>query len=117
MSFDAVACLRRATSRAKSDVANKLISMFLHEISRRAVGEIGLSVTDAEYAQAVVNTFGDHCAYCGTVLENDRVAIEHLDGMNRFRAGLHLPGNVVVACRRCNSEKRRDDSHKALVLA
>jgi hypothetical protein len=37
--------------------------------------------------------------------------------MNRYRAGLHVPGNVLVACRRCNSEKRRDDSLKVLSLA
>src|SRR5438445_137920 len=37
--------------------------------------------------------------------------------MNRYRAGLHVPGNVLVACRRCNSEKRRDDSLKTLSLA
>jgi len=29
--------------------------------------------------------------------------------MNRFRLGLHIPGNVIVACKRCNVEKRRDD--------
>ena len=43
--------------------------------------------------------------------------IEHLDGMNQYRAGLHVPGNVLVACRRCNGEKRRDDSAKVLSLA
>ena len=43
--------------------------------------------------------------------------IEHLDGMNRYRAGLHVPGNVLVACKRCNGEKRRDDSSKILTIA
>jgi hypothetical protein len=43
--------------------------------------------------------------------------IEHLDGMNRYRAGLHVAGNVLVACRKCNNEKRRDDSLKVLSLA
>ena len=51
--FDTAAYLRKATSRAKSDVANKLISMLLHEISRRVVGAVGLSVTDAIYAATV----------------------------------------------------------------
>jgi hypothetical protein len=37
--------------------------------------------------------------------------------MNRYRVGLHVPGNVLVACRRCNSEKRRDDSLEVLLLA
>src|ERR1700730_6231784 len=43
--------------------------------------------------------------------------VEHLDGMNRYRAGLHVPGNVLIACKRCNNEKRRDDSLKILLLA
>jgi hypothetical protein len=37
--------------------------------------------------------------------------------MNRYRAGLHVAGNVLVACRRCNGEKRRDDSRRVLLLA
>jgi hypothetical protein len=32
---DPVSQLRTATRRAKSDVANKIVSMFLHELSRR----------------------------------------------------------------------------------
>ena len=117
MSFDTAAYLRKATSRAKSDVANKLISMRLHDISRRAVAAVGLSVTDAKYAKAVAAVFGDACAYCSRRLETDRASVEHLDGMNRFRAGLHVPGNVVVACINCNREKRRDDQLVTLVLA
>jgi len=117
VSFDTSAYLRRATGRAKSDVANKLISMFLHEVSRRLCGTLNLSVTDPRYADAVAKTFGTSCCYCGRDLEKDRAAVEHLDGMNRFRIGLHIPGNVIVACTRCNREKRRDDSKQGLVLA
>jgi len=117
MSFNTSAYLRKATSRAKSDVANKLVSMFLHEISRRLVSETGLAVTDLAYVQRVTEVFGSGCAYCNRLLEIDRAAIEHPDGMNRFRMGLHVPGNVIVACRRCNIEKRRDDSIAQLKLA
>jgi hypothetical protein len=37
--------------------------------------------------------------------------------MNRYRLGLHVPGNVLISCRRCNNEKRRDDSLPKLTLA
>ena len=117
MNFDTAKYLAGATSRAKSDVANKLVSMFLHELSRRLSVELGISVTDPTYTRAVTDTFGITCAYCERVLERDRVAVEHLDGMNRYRVGLHIAGNVVVSCRQCNSEKRRDDSRKHLTLA
>lgn len=117
MSFDAAKYLAGATSRAKSDVANKLVSMYLHELSRRLATQLNVLVNDPAYTKAVGEMFGGSCAYCGRTLELDRVAVEHLDGMNRYRVGLHIAGNVVVSCKRCNSEKRRDDSLKQLVLA
>lgn len=117
MAFDSKRYLAGATSRAKSDVANKLVSMFLHDLSRRISAKLSVSVKEESYTGAVIEIFGHQCAYCERVLEDDRVAVEHLEGMNRFRAGLHIPGNVVVSCKRCNSEKRRDDSRQVLHLA
>ena len=117
MGFDTTAYLRKATSRAKSDVANKLVSMFLHDVSRKISVFLSLNVADPRYANAVVIKFGTTCCYCSRQLESDRASIEHLDGMNRFRAGLHIPGNVCVACKKCNNEKRRDDQLQQLTLA
>ncbi|MEI6077556.1 MAG: hypothetical protein WCS94_18390 [Verrucomicrobiota bacterium] len=117
MSFQTAAYLRKATGRAKSDVANKLVSMFLHEVSRKITAKIGLNVSDPKYVQAVESEFGGRCCYCDRSLESDRAAVEHPDGMNRFRAGLHIPGNVIVSCKRCNNEKRRDDQLPKLTLA
>jgi hypothetical protein len=117
MSFQASACLRTATSRAKSDVANKLVSMFLHDLSRKICASLKLSITDARYAEAVEAAFGSNCCYCCQPLEKDRTSVEHLEGMNRFRLGLHIPGNVILACKQCNGEKRRDDQLDLLTLA
>jgi hypothetical protein len=114
---DATSQLRSATRRAKSDVANKLISMFLHELSRKICREWGLRVDGEEYGELVRLRFGNCCPYCLRSLIDTVLAVEHLDGMNRYRAGLHIPGNVLVSCKKCNSEKRRDDSRKDLVLA
>ena len=114
---DPTAQLRSATRRAKSDVANKLVSMFLHELSRR-ISETWPTRVDGEEYEAIVRTsFDNRCPYCSRNLAETISVIEHLDGMNRYRAGLHAPGNVLVACRRCNSEKRRDDSVRVLSLA
>jgi len=79
--------------------------------------QTGLSVTDNDYVEAVAATFSNNCGYCNCALEADRAAIEHPDGMNRLRIGLHVPGNVIIACKRCNNEKRRDDSRQILDLA
>jgi hypothetical protein len=114
---DATSQLRSATRRAKSDVANKLISMFLHELSRRISQTWEIRVDSEEYEGLVRQRFDNRCPYCGRDLSDTQCVIEHLDGMNRYRVGLHIPGNVLVACRTCNSEKRRDDSLKVLSLA
>lgn len=114
---DPISKLRTATRRAKSDVANKLVSMCLHEMSRRISQDWTLKVDGEEYEKLVRERFKGQCPYCSRELTISESVIEHLDGMNRYRAGLHVPGNVLVACRRCNSEKRRDDSLKILSLA
>ena len=114
---DPTSQIRFATRRAKSDVANKLISMVLHELSRRMSQDWPIKVDGEEYEKLVRERFNNRCPYCSSDLANTVSVIEHLDGMNRYRAGLHLPGNVLVACKKCNSEKRRDDSSKVLVLA
>jgi len=114
---DAISQLRSATRRAKSDVANKLVSMFLHELSRRVGRDWRIRIDGSEYESLVRDHFGGLCPYCSRPLDDATAIIEHLDGLNRRRAGLHLPGNVLVACRKCNSEKRRDDAAGALSLA
>lgn len=114
---DPTSQLRSATRRAKSDVANKLISMFLHELSRKITENWPMKVDGEEYEGLVREWFNNLCPYCSRSLADTVPVIEHLDGMNRYRAGLHAPGNVLVACRKCNIEKRRDDSLKALSLA
>ena len=117
MDFDPSRLLRKATGRAKSDVANKLVSMLLHELSRRITLSSGLSVNGEVYSRLATEFFGQNCPYCGRGLVARHVAVEHLDGMNRRRAGLHIPGNVVLSCSDCNREKRRDDQAVELKLA
>ena len=115
--IDPTSQLRSATRRAKSDVANKLVSMFLHELSRRISQKWPIRVDSEEYGELVRQLFNNRCPYCSKDLTGTVAVIEHLDGMNRYRAGLHVPGNVLVACKKCNSEKRRDDSLRVLSLA
>ncbi|HYG59463.1 MAG TPA: HNH endonuclease signature motif containing protein [Symbiobacteriaceae bacterium] len=115
MTFDPTQVLVIASSRAKSDVANKLVSMVLHKLSLECLS--GLTVRSQAYRMAVHQAFGDSCPYCGRRLERNTTVAEHLDAMNRFRAGLHVPGNVLPACKACNSKKRRDDQQKDLRLA
>ena len=114
---DPTSQLRTATRRAKSDVANKLISMFLHELSRDVSKASSIKVESEAYAECVRRAFSNRCPYCNVDLLTVVPVVEHLDGMNRHRVGLHVAGNVLVSCKRCNNEKRRDDSLSELVLA
>jgi hypothetical protein len=91
--------------------------MFLHELSRRVSQNWRIRVDGAEYESLVREWFNNRCPYCLCELVANQSVVEHLDGMNRYRAGLHVPGNVLIACRKCNGEKRRDDSLKTLSLA
>jgi hypothetical protein len=91
--------------------------MCLHEMSRRICQGWRVRVDSEEYEKLVRERFDNRCPYCSRELTDVNSVIEHLDGMNRYRAGLHVPGNVLVACKRCNSEKRRDDSLELLSLA
>ena len=50
---DPVFKLRSATRRAKSDVANKLVSMFLHELSRKISQNWPVKVDGEEYERLV----------------------------------------------------------------
>src|SRR5579872_5792814 len=92
MSFPVSACLRTATSRAKSDVANKLVSMFLHDLSRKICASLEISITDAQYAQAVEAAFGSNCCYCRQQLEKDRASVEHLEGHEPVPFGITCSG-------------------------
>jgi hypothetical protein len=91
--------------------------MFLHELSRTSSKAWSIRVESEAYAEIVRVAFGNYCPYCNVDLATAVPVVEHLDGMNRYRVGLHVAGNVLVSCRRCNNEKRRDDSRPALILA
>jgi len=91
--------------------------MFLHELSRTISEGWPIKVGSEEYGEQVRRSFNNQCPYCSRDLMKGDSIIEHLDGMNRYRAGLHAPGNVLVACKKCNNEKRRDDSLRDILLA
>lgn len=110
VSFDVATALRKSRGWAKSDLANKLVSMFLHDVSRKACAAGGMTVSDTRYTAPVVAAFGNGCLYCGKELTDSVVpVVEHLNGMNWVSVGLHVPGNVAMACKACNNQKRDDD--------
>ncbi|WP_396217007.1 HNH endonuclease [Gemmatimonas sp.] len=46
---------------------------------------------------------GNRCVYCGLVHEPDDLSVDHVQP--RMRGGDGSPGNLVTACRGCNTRK------------
>jgi 5-methylcytosine-specific restriction endonuclease McrA len=46
---------------------------------------------------------GRRCVYCGTALDFETATLDHVYPL--ARGGAHHPGNVVLACNRCNRLK------------
>ena len=46
---------------------------------------------------------GRRCVYCAAPLEFDFATLDHVHPLSR--GGAHVPGNVVLACGRCNRLK------------
>jgi 5-methylcytosine-specific restriction endonuclease McrA len=46
---------------------------------------------------------GNRCVYCAATLEFDFATLDHVYPLSR--GGAHAPGNLVMACGRCNRLK------------
>lgn len=73
---------------------------------RNLLGRLGdHSFTQADW-ERVRDNFGNRCAYCG---EADKLEMEHAIPINMEKLGEHHLGNLVPACKRCNSDKGNKD--------
>jgi hypothetical protein len=102
--------------RSFSDIPNRYTHILLQEAGavydearglppiRRLTKRTGTSDAAVAYnrqVETVLAFFGGACAYCGA----PRVDDDHLTPRNRVSGGLHAWGNVVPACKSCNSAK------------
>jgi 5-methylcytosine-specific restriction endonuclease McrA len=69
-------------------------------VVERARGAAGADYLTPERLKARHELYGFRCAYCGAATG----ATDHVRPVTR--EGLHLPTNLVPACRRCNVSKR-----------
>lgn len=53
--------------------------------------------------RATMRDCGRRCVYCGTGLDFETATLDHVYPLSH--GGAHHPGNVVLACNRCNSLK------------
>lgn len=82
-------------------------------IVRNLLGRLGdHGFTKADWEQVSEGTFGGCCAYCG---RSGRLEMEHAIPISIEKLGEHHLGNLVPACRECNS--RKGDADYAEYLA
>jgi hypothetical protein len=102
--------------RARSDIANTALRIFLQEMGAAYDESRGLPRYDGKkHFLAVREFFGERCCYCGDGLETGRTAQDHLVPMNKTSLGLHAWGNVVPSCQDCNAKKQGREWHAYLV--
>jgi len=53
--------------------------------------------------RAAMRDCGRRCVYCAVTLEFDLATLDHVHPL--ARGGTHVPGNLVLACARCNRLK------------
>lgn len=87
------------------------IGIAQNALVRNILSNIGEDAFSPEQWQNVINDFGNRCAYCGA--EGDLV-MDHVVPINRSALGEHRLGNLVPACRDCNSRKGDKDYQEFL---
>src|SRR5438093_1314798 len=102
--------------RARSDIANMALRIFLQEMGAAYDQRRGLVPYEGrKHFPEVRAFFDDRCCYCGSDLMPNRVAQDHLIPMNKESLGLHAWGNLVPACMDCNAKKHGREWHAYLV--
>jgi hypothetical protein len=94
-------------ARGRTDIANTALRIFLQDMGAAYDQERGLGPYNGNKDFPDVRAFfGEQCCYCGTELEPNRVAQDHLVPMNKKSLGLDAWGNVVPACRTATPRRR-----------
>lgn len=93
-------------------MAAKYKPSFAKNMIRRSLrGEIDSPPLDHEIAKAI-DHFNNHCAYCGTDLQDIRMQLDHLDS-----EGTNHISNRVPACANCNESEKLDKPWEAYLLS
>ena len=96
------------TYNTDSDSANTSVRAFLTKVGEYYLDRTfntGSGWGKQKWLEIKDEDFGCSCAYCG--IKDVPLQIEHLIMFNRTQCGLHHPGNIVPACRNCNSSRNR----------
>ena len=97
---------RDSRRRRYSSNPEKILSQNREYRARRHGGKVGLGFSAKEW-KAVLDMFGNKCAYCG---KEGKLTQDHITPLSR--GGHHSIQNIVPACHSCNSKKKDKDPLK-----
>lgn len=93
----------------KQSAANQFVRAVLTLLGEsRDFNVLGLApgqLRGAKLKEALIKEFNGKCAYCETKITIATADVDHVVPMNKVSVGLHMYGNLVIACKPCNSDK------------
>jgi 5-methylcytosine-specific restriction endonuclease McrA len=103
-------------SKARSDIANTAVRIFLQDFGSEYDEARGLEpYKKSAHLATIAEFFGDECCYCGKAFEAGNAPVQdHLVPLNKTGLGLHAWGNIVPSCRDCNSFKQGKPWHEVV---
>lgn len=91
-------------SGTKADACNAAVRTYLTQEGKRWDRERHGDTADKwTFVRGCAEGY-DHCIYCGSLLDGGR-QLDHIIPVNAKYGGLHCLGNVLFACKSCNSAK------------
>lgn len=93
----------------KQSASNAFVRAVLTLVGEsRDLNVLGLApgqLRGAKLRDALMEEFNGKCGYCKVAITKATSDIDHLVPMNKASVGLHMYGNLVIACKKCNSDK------------
>ena len=82
-----------------------LLTLIGQERDLQMLGLVPGQLQGKKIRQSLMEEFGNTCGYCVVALTDTVMEIDHVIPMNKASVGLHMYGNLVPACKPCNSAK------------
>ena len=84
--------------------------VILNRVSYHLFGETEKKFSEQQWNEEVETEFKGACAYCGE--KKPPFEKEHIIPINKNGLGLRHNGNIIPACKDCNTEKRKYDRNE-----
>jgi hypothetical protein len=101
----------KISSRRNSRYKGNPIGYSQNSLIRNILSNLGNESFSEDDWEKTKEYFNNKCAYCGN---SGELIIEHAIPINREKLGEHRIGNIIPACKKCNSNKHDKDYREYL---